>query len=242
MPEAARRQRKGSPETAQRQRRGSPETAQRQRRDSSGAALSRGTPFVRHTPPYVDLTIIPIASLGQHGSAARPYGQLLVSAGFTVLIIFALIDEAFIRWTRYRDDGARKAAEPRVAHDEGGHTVPHDRAADAAGPTHPIARPPPPPTAYKTTPERASNDVGYYAARYGYLCQRHRAVTKDGFSLELHRITRADVASRGRAVVLQHGLFMGGGIFVTNEEDSLAFILADLGYALVRACDFWAAQ
>jgi len=157
-----------------------------------------------------------------------------VSLVFTVLIVFALVDEASIRWSRYRDDAARRAAAAKVAHEQDD-VKKGLRRSKTPSPTL-QARILRPPGADLSQPERASSDVAYYARRYGYACERHRAVTKDGFVLELFRITRADVPARRRAVVLQHGLFMSPGIFVTNEEESLAFVLADLGCAPPRWC------
>jgi len=160
--------------------------------------------------------------------------QVAVSLVFTVLIVFALVDEASIRWSRYRDDAARRAAAAKVAHEQDD-VKKGLRRSKTPSPTL-QARILRPPGADLSQPERASNDVAYYARRYGYACERHRAVTKDGFVLEIFRINRADVQARRRAVVLQHGLFMSSGIFVTNEEESLAFVLADLGYAPPWCC------
>jgi hypothetical protein len=161
-------------------------------------------------------------------AGGRAGAQVLVSGVFTVLIVLALVDEAVIRWTRYRDDGARRAAAAKISDDHG-----DDAGAEpwrGRGEDEWLPRPPLPASApAHTTAERASNDVAYYAAHWGYTCTRHRAVTADGFVLELFRVGRTDVAPRRRAVVLQHGLFMSPGIFVTNERDSLAFLLADLG-------------
>ena len=74
-----------------------------------------------------------------------------------------------------------------------------------------------------------SAQVAYYVKHHGYHYEEHRVVTKDGFVLPLFRIRARDSDRVGRPVILQHGLFMSSGVFVTNERDSLAFYLADRG-------------
>jgi pimeloyl-ACP methyl ester carboxylesterase len=81
--------------------------------------------------------------------------------------------------------------------------------------------------------EKITMDEKYYALRYGYLFETHEVVTKDGFVLSVHRIRKPSFVHEGTpmpAVILQHGLFQSSGIFLMNEEESLAFYLADKGY------------
>jgi len=84
-------------------------------------------------------------------------------------------------------------------------------------------------------------DEKYYVERYGYCFERHEVVTEDGFILELHRVFKPmtsppsspSISSSSSSlipVILQHGLFQSSGIFLSNEKDSLAFVLADGGY------------
>ncbi len=62
--------------------------------------------------------------------------------------------------------------------------------------------------------------------------ESYLARTKDGFLLPMERICRPDVVHRRsrHPVLLMHGLFQSSGIFVCNEEHSLAFYLASRGY------------
>ncbi|KAJ7559102.1 hypothetical protein O6H91_04G070000 [Diphasiastrum complanatum] len=66
-----------------------------------------------------------------------------------------------------------------------------------------------------------------------YNCQEFVVQTEDGFLLGVQRLTaRSAAASKGPAF-LYHGLFLGGDIWVMNQpSESLAFILADAGYAV----------
>lgn len=45
----------------------------------------------------------------------------------------------------------------------------------------------------------------------------------------MHRVFKSS-SSLGEPILLQHGLFQSSGIFLTNENDSLAFVLANEGY------------
>lgn len=66
--------------------------------------------------------------------------------------------------------------------------------------------------------------------------EKHFVQTKDGFILELHRLIKSSASSNqeqqpaGTPVLLQHGLFQSSGIFITSDNESLAFYLADRGF------------
>ncbi|PKA49876.1 Triacylglycerol lipase 1 [Apostasia shenzhenica] len=68
----------------------------------------------------------------------------------------------------------------------------------------------------------------------GYPCVEYTVETKDGYLLTLQRVLHGKVASReyhGLPVFLQHGLFQGGDTwFLNSVEESLGFVLADLGF------------
>eukprot|EP01130_Rhizamoeba_saxonica_P011016 TRINITY_DN4558_c0_g1_i1.p1 TRINITY_DN4558_c0_g1~~TRINITY_DN4558_c0_g1_i1.p1 ORF type:complete len:429 (+),score=62.90 TRINITY_DN4558_c0_g1_i1:46-1287(+) len=78
------------------------------------------------------------------------------------------------------------------------------------------------------------NDVGWYIEKYGFCCENHEVVTQDGWVLSLQRIVDVNSSEKGESskipVLLQHGLFQSSGIFVVNEEDSMAFKLAEQGF------------
>lgn len=90
-------------------------------------------------------------------------------------------------------------------------------------------------------PERWANeklvkDVKYYARSCGYDIEDQEVVTEDGYKLRVHRVIapsqQGRVHSDGRGgypVIIQHGLFQSSGSFVTSEERSLAFWLAEQG-------------
>jgi lysosomal acid lipase/cholesteryl ester hydrolase len=67
--------------------------------------------------------------------------------------------------------------------------------------------------------------------RYGFIFEEHTIVTEDHFILRMHRIYKEGEQSKPTfsPVIVQHGLFQSSGIFVLNEEDSLAFYLAEQG-------------
>jgi pimeloyl-ACP methyl ester carboxylesterase len=66
----------------------------------------------------------------------------------------------------------------------------------------------------------------------GYPCEEHKVTTKDGYILGVFRIPHGRNSSKlGRPVLLQHGLLDAATTWVLNFPDqSLAFILADIGY------------
>ena len=68
---------------------------------------------------------------------------------------------------------------------------------------------------------------------YGYPAEEHHVVTEDGYILSLQRIPKGikGVPSNGQVVFMQHGLVSSSADYVMNlPEQSLGFILADLGY------------
>jgi len=94
----------------------------------------------------------------------------------------------------------------------------------------------------KNDKETVSNTVSYYVQRHGYQFEEHKISTNDGFILILQRILPKQQSTLNgnvepnnekelrHPVILQHGLFQSSGVFVTNEENSLAFYLVDHGY------------
>ncbi|CAF3996256.1 unnamed protein product [Adineta steineri] len=68
----------------------------------------------------------------------------------------------------------------------------------------------------------------------GYKCEEHKVTTKDGYILGVFRIPHGrngSSSTTGRPVLLQHGLLDAATTWVMNFPDqSLAFILADIGY------------
>ena len=68
---------------------------------------------------------------------------------------------------------------------------------------------------------------------FGYPAEEHYVITEDGYILSLQRIPRGrkGVEPNGGVVFLQHGLVSSSADYVMNlPEESLGFILADLGY------------
>ena len=68
---------------------------------------------------------------------------------------------------------------------------------------------------------------------FGYPAEEHHVTTKDGYILSLQRIPKGikGAPSNGQVVFMQHGLFSSSADYVMNlPEQSLGFILADLGY------------
>ena len=66
----------------------------------------------------------------------------------------------------------------------------------------------------------------------GYPCEEHKVITRDGYILGVFRIPYGRTSStRGRPVLLQHGLLDAAVTWVMNFPDqSLGYILADTGY------------
>lgn len=72
-----------------------------------------------------------------------------------------------------------------------------------------------------------------YAKLHGFTLERKFAVTSDGWQLELHRIRNKDVYNEelSTPVFVSHGCCCSSVDFMVNpRNESLNFILADLGY------------
>ncbi|GAA6022115.1 hypothetical protein JCM10207_000767 [Rhodosporidiobolus poonsookiae] len=84
--------------------------------------------------------------------------------------------------------------------------------------------------------ERVVKDIQYYARRCGFDVVEQTVETKDGYLLKVFKVlclkkkmkTHAD-GRGGFPVLIQHGLFQSCGSFITSEERSLAFWLAEHG-------------
>ncbi|GAA5844173.1 hypothetical protein JCM11251_002458, partial [Rhodosporidiobolus azoricus] len=84
--------------------------------------------------------------------------------------------------------------------------------------------------------ERVVKDIRYYARRCGFDVIEQTVETKDGYLLKVFKVvclkkemkTHAD-GRGGFPVLIQHGLFQSCGSFITSEERSLAFWLAEHG-------------
>ena len=84
--------------------------------------------------------------------------------------------------------------------------------------------------------EELVKDVKYYAKSCGYQIIDQEVVTEDGYKLRVHKVIAPSHANKlhadgkgGFPVIIQHGLFQTSGSFVTSEERSLAFWLAEQG-------------
>ncbi|KAJ3365874.1 hypothetical protein GGF31_008212 [Allomyces arbusculus] len=88
---------------------------------------------------------------------------------------------------------------------------------------------------------RISMRVADYARHHGFECTSSFAHTDDGFVLAIDRITHPTRSDATKPpIILMHGLFQGSGVFVTSGPHSLAFFLADHGFAVYLAnnrCD-----
>lgn len=89
--------------------------------------------------------------------------------------------------------------------------------------------------AYRKT-EKVVKDIRYYARRCGFDVIEQTVETKDGYLLKVFKVEclrkPPKVHSDGRKgfpVLIQHGLFQSCGSFITSEERSLAFWLAEHG-------------
>ena len=84
--------------------------------------------------------------------------------------------------------------------------------------------------------EKLVKDVKYYARSCGYDIIDQTLKTDDGYYMRVHKVIvpsqlgklRSD-GKGGFPVIIQHGLFQSSGSFVTSEERSLAFWLAEKG-------------
>lgn len=84
--------------------------------------------------------------------------------------------------------------------------------------------------------EKLVRDVKYYARSCGYDIVDQEVITQDGYKLRVHKVVVPSQQGRfhsdgrgGFPVLIQHGLFQSSGSFVTSEERSLAFWLAEHG-------------
>lgn len=84
--------------------------------------------------------------------------------------------------------------------------------------------------------EKLTKDLKYYAESCGYKIIDQTIETEDGYYLKLHKVVvpgrEGQIKADGRGgwpVIIQHGLFQTAGSFVTSEERSLAFWLAEHG-------------
>jgi pimeloyl-ACP methyl ester carboxylesterase len=76
-----------------------------------------------------------------------------------------------------------------------------------------------------------SFDTEFYVEDHGFDCERHEVTTEDGYILHCFRVFKKDARDLSLPpILLQHGLFQSSGIFVTSEEDSMAFHFANKGY------------
>ncbi|KAK4704098.1 lysosomal acid lipase/cholesteryl ester hydrolase, partial [Phenoliferia sp. Uapishka_3] len=88
----------------------------------------------------------------------------------------------------------------------------------------------------KYSREKVVKDIKYYARNCGFDIEEQVVETKDGYLLKVFRVEvlgrKSKVHSDGRKgfpVLIQHGLFQSCGSFITSEERSLAFWLAEHG-------------
>lgn len=84
--------------------------------------------------------------------------------------------------------------------------------------------------------EKLVKDVKYYARSCGYDIIDQTLKTDDGYYLRVHKVIVPSQIGKlhsdgkgGFPVIIQHGLFQSSGSFVTSEERSLAFWLAEKG-------------
>lgn len=84
--------------------------------------------------------------------------------------------------------------------------------------------------------EKVVKDIRYYARECGFDVIEQQVETKDGYLLKVFKVEclrkpgkiHSD-GRRGFPVLIQHGLFQSCGSFITSEERSLAFWLAEHG-------------
>lgn len=84
--------------------------------------------------------------------------------------------------------------------------------------------------------ERVVKDIQYYANQCGFDVIEQTIETKDGYLLKMFKVECLKKPSKvhcdgrqGFPVLIQHGLFQSCGSFITSEERSLAFWLAEHG-------------
>lgn len=88
--------------------------------------------------------------------------------------------------------------------------------------------------------EKVVKDIRYYARNCGFDVEEQEVETKDGYLLKVFKVVclnkRGKIHSDGRRgfpVLIQHGLFQSCGSFITSEERSLAFWLAEHGLVVL---------
>lgn len=86
--------------------------------------------------------------------------------------------------------------------------------------------------------EKVTKDARYYAKEAGYDLVPQDVETKDGYILRVLKVIvphKPEIHEKdgkgGFPVLIQHGLFQSAGSFITSEERSLAFWLAEHGCA-----------
>ncbi|GAA5953404.1 hypothetical protein JCM3765_005027 [Sporobolomyces pararoseus] len=84
--------------------------------------------------------------------------------------------------------------------------------------------------------EKCVKDIRYYARNCGFDVIEQEVETKDGYLLKVFKVIclkkKMKIHADGRGgfpVLIQHGLFQSCGSFITSEERSLAFWLAEHG-------------
>lgn len=84
--------------------------------------------------------------------------------------------------------------------------------------------------------EKVVKDIQYYARNCGFDIEEQEVETKDGYLLKMFKVEvrgkkpkRHSDGRKGFPVLIQHGLFQSCGSFITSEERSLAFWLAEHG-------------
>lgn len=89
--------------------------------------------------------------------------------------------------------------------------------------------------------EKVVKDIQYYARECGFDIEEQIVTTKDGYLLKVFKVSvlpRSGTEKLGKLkrdgrkgfpVLIQHGLFQSCGSFITSEERSLAFWLAEHG-------------
>jgi len=86
---------------------------------------------------------------------------------------------------------------------------------------------------FRGIPPEAKMNTSQMIRYFGYPVEEHHVTTEDGYILSLQRIPKGKkgVPPNGGVVFLQHGLVSSSADYVMNlPENSLGFILADLGY------------
>lgn len=80
----------------------------------------------------------------------------------------------------------------------------------------------------------------------GYPLEAYKVTTPDGWVLSLYRIphgkNRTTQPGKKPVIYLHHGITLSSACFtLLNENESMAYILADAGVSAARRCTPWAA-